>query len=142
MPIPNRISGCRGRLVLGASGADLGVTGDIVVDVTNFSISESSEIPTFRVLNDCNDQTGDAASSYTATIEGIYAATDAGQTFISNGTLVAWRFYPSHGDDATVYEEGEFRFSSVDRNRTPDENQSFTASATGDGAITRTAGMW
>ena len=139
-----RINGCKGRLIIKAATA-LPADPELVLgDMTSFTWSRTAENTKFKVLNDCTEQSGEGTTAYTISGEGLYSTTasDNQNVLIKEGQLMQFRFYPAFGDDATDFVEGVVRTSAIDLSDTPDENESFTFSADGDGAYTLGGGMW
>lgn len=132
-----RIKGCAGQLVVWPAAADRTTDPEkLVVDMTSFSLSESAENPTFKVLGDCAEQSAEGSTTYSLSGEGqIMTEAASGQATIENGKKFLWRFYLDLAGDPTVYYEGDAICNSREFSATPDALQTFSFGANGDGAL-------
>jgi len=134
-----RIKGCAGQLVVWAVGLDRATDPEkLVVDMTSFSLSETAENPTFKVLGDCADQSSEGSTAYTLSGEGqVMTDSTSGQAVIENGKTFQWRFYLDKAAEADAFYEGNAIVNGRDFNATPDSNQTFSFSANGDGTLVK-----
>lgn len=140
----SRIDGCKGRLIFKLADAQPADPELAVVDMTSFTWNRTSEISTFKTLNNCAQQTGEGSTAYTISGDGIYATQDPGQSTLKEGRLVQWGFYPDYNDIGEPDESrvgGIARVESLDLSVSTDDNHQFSFSATGEGDYTAT-NMW
>lgn len=133
----SRIPGCAGQLVVWPATADRGTDPEkLVVDMTSFSLEETADNPTFKVIGDCADQSSEGSTAYTISGDGqIMTDATSGQATIENGKKFLWRFYLDKATEADAYYEGDAIVNSRGLSISPEDNQSFSFAANGDGAL-------
>ncbi len=125
--------GCEGEVIINDGGG-----AQTVAEVTAISITRTANNSSFKTFGSCDNRTENLSKEWSGSIEGRYSNDDPGQVQLEEGEIIALQYFPGGSGGATPPEfAGNVRIDELTIDASAEETVTFSASFTGDGALTK-----